>query len=173
MVGALVFFANIGVTLFIAVWLQRSGMAGPALAGLILTIPGIVGIVASPLAGMLGDRWGILKAASVGIALVLIARAGIFSAPEILWLYPSLLLLTGTGSALLGTNIGALSVSLWPNLRRAVAGIASGSRFFGFAMAPLLLTPVYEATSIRGVLVVTGVAILIATVLLRRIRPKQ
>ena len=52
------------------------------------------------------------------------------------------------------TNVGAMALSIRPDLRHAVSGVFNGSRFFGGFLAPLVLTPVYEAGSIKGVLLV-------------------
>ncbi|PKB78918.1 MAG: hypothetical protein BZY88_16040 [SAR202 cluster bacterium Io17-Chloro-G9] len=170
--GFLFFLANSGVILFIAVWLQKSDMTGPAAAGLLISIPGVVGIVASPLAGVLGDRWGILRAVAIGAAFALVARVGIWGSPGVLLVYPLLLSLVGVGNSLLITNVDAYSLSLWPGLRRAVAGVVIGTRFLGLALTPVLLTPVYEVFSIRGVLIATSIVIILGLLMLRLARRK-
>ena len=65
------------------------------------------------------------------------------------------------------TNMAALALALRPDLRQAVAGVFNGSRFLGLMLVPVLLTPVYEAVSIRGVLLVATVTLLAITVILR------
>jgi predicted MFS family arabinose efflux permease len=170
LIGFLLFFSSVGTFIFIAIWLQTSGMAGPTSTGLLLSLAGIAGIIVSPIAGYLGDRLDIARAVMVGIMLSLLAQVGFFAFPNIIWLYPFLLLATGTGNAFTTTNVGALSLSLWPNFRRAVSGVVNGSRFLGLALAPILLAPVYEAASIRGVLLVTGAGFLLALILLRQVK---
>ena len=57
------------------------------------------------------------------------------------------------------------------DLRQAVAGVFNGSRFLGLMLGPVLLTPVYEANSIRGVLLVAALILVTATVILRWAKP--
>ncbi|MBI2856200.1 MAG: MFS transporter [Chloroflexi bacterium] len=157
--GFLLTFATVGVSIFIAVWLQRGGLLGPAGTGLLISVPGLVGIVASPVAGYLGDRWGVSRAVVLGTGITVVGLAGLFVLPGTLWAYPGLLLLTGMGSAATTTNLGAMSLLRWPQLRQAVSGVFNGARFFGLALAPVAFTPVYQAASIRGVLAVACVVL--------------
>lgn len=170
LMSVLLSFASVGVAIFVAVWLQTSGLAGPARAGLLLSIPGIVGIVVAPLAGYLGDRWGAVRTIMLGMGLTLVGIAGLFVAPGVLLLYPLFFLFTGMGNISTRTNLGATAMMNWPDWRQTVAGLVTGSGFLGLALAPLLLTPVYEATSLRGVLLVSGGVLLATLLLLRAIR---
>ena len=77
---------------------------------------------------------------------------GLIALPNTVGAYPILLLLLGIGIACMMTNVGAMALSIRPDLRHAVSGVFNGSRFLGGIFAPLVLTPVYEAVSIRGVL---------------------
>ena len=165
--GALSFLANVGVIIFVAVWLQRSGLTGPFGAGLLISIPGVVGIFIAPIAGSLGDRWGDRRLISFGVVLFVVGILGIIAFPDVVAAYPIFLVLIGIGGATLMTNMAALALALRPDLRQAVAGVFNGSRFLGLMLVPVLLTPVYEAVSIRGVLVVTAVTLLAITVILR------
>ncbi len=165
--GALSFLANVGVIIFVAVWLQRSGLTGPFGAGLLISIPGVVGIFIAPIAGSLGDRWGDRRLISFGVVLFVVGILGIIALPDVVAAYPIFLVLIGIGGATLMTNMAALALALRPDLRQAVSGVFNGSRFLGLMLVPVLLTPVYEAVSIRGVLLVTTVTLLAITVILR------
>lgn len=165
--GFLGLLALMGVLIFVAVWLQRSGLAGPAMSGLLVSIPGLVGIAASPIAGLLGDRLGNRRIVMIGIALFVIGCLGIIGASTTMAAYPPLLFLIGIGLACMLTNVGAMALSLRPDLRQAISGIFNGSRFFGAVVAPVALTPVYEAFSIEGVFVVIVVTSIILAFLLR------
>ena len=170
--GSLSFFANVGVFIFVAVWLQRSGLAGPFGAGLLISIPGVVGIFIAALAGPLGDRWGDSRLITFGIALYVAGILGIIMLPDGLTAYPVFLVLIGMGGAILMTNMAALALALRPDLRQAVAGVFNGSRFLGLMLVPVLLTPVYEAFSIRGVLLITAVILVAVVVVLRWAKPE-
>lgn len=169
-VGLLLSFASVGVTIFLAVWLQRdSGLTGPAGAGVLLSIPGLIGIAAAPLAGYLGDHWGIRKTFVAGVVVAGIGIAGIFAVPGILVGYLAWMVLLGIGNTATTTNFSALSLVLWPQLRQAVAGLFNGARFFGLAAAPLILAPLYDSASIRGVLIVAIALLLVCAVALRAV----
>ena len=165
--GSLSFLANVGVFIFVAVWLQRSGLAGPVGAGILISIPGVVGIFIAPMAGSLGDRWGDRRLISIGIALYILGILGIIALPNVISTYPIFLVMIGIGGAALMTNMAALALALRPDLRQSVAGVFNGSRFLGLMLGPVLLTPVYEEESIRGVLLVAALILLTAAVILR------
>jgi MFS family permease len=168
--GFLSLLALMGILIFEGVWLQRSGLAGPAMSGLLLSIPDIVGVVVAPLAGLLGDRWGNRRIVIGGIVLFLAGSLGLIVTPGTLAAYPPLLLLIGIGLACMITNVGAIALSLRPELRQAISGVFNGSRFFAAVMAPVALTPVYEEFSIRGVLlVIVATSVLLAFV----VRPAE
>ena len=166
--GFLTLLAMISVLIFVAVWLQRTGLTGPARSGLLLAIPGFAGIIVAPMAGLFGDRWGNPKVVMAGIAMFAAGVLGLIAFPSVLAAYPPFLLLVGIGSACMMTNVGAMALSLRPDLRQAISGVFNGSRFFGVVLAPMVLMPVYEAVSIRGVLLVIVVASLLVGVVLRR-----
>ena len=168
--GFLLLFSGVGATIFIAVWLQSdSGLTGPAGAGLLLAIPGLVGIVIAPLAGFLGDRWGVARTLLTGMVVTFGGLLGIFVFPGTLLAFPAFLLLMGIGNTATTTNLGALSLMQWPHLRQAVSGVFNGSRFLGLAVAPLIMAPVYEAHSLRGVLVVSAIVLAGTAVLAGRV----
>ncbi|MDA1096999.1 MAG: MFS transporter, partial [Chloroflexi bacterium] len=127
-----------------------------------LAIPGLVGIVIAPLAGYLGDRWGVGRTLLAGMVVTLTGLVGIFLFPGALPAFPLFLLFMGIGNTATTTNLGAMSLMQWPHLRQAVSGVFNGSRFLGLAVAPLVMAPVYEAYSLRGVLVVSA-AVLVGT----------
>jgi len=165
--GFLSLLALMGVLIFVAIWLQRSGLAGPAMSGLLVSIPGLVGIVASPVAGLLGDRLGNRRIVIAGIVLFVIGSLGIIGNSDTLAVYPPLLFVIGIGVACMLTNVGAIALSLRPDLRQAISGVFNGSRFFAAVAAPVALTPVYEAFSIKGVFLVIIVTTIVLGFLLR------
>ena len=85
--------------------------------------------------------------------------------------YPIFLVLIGIGGAALMTNMAALALGLRPDLRQAVAGVFNGSRFLGLMLGPVLITPIYEVQSIRGVLLVAALILLATAVITRWVKP--
>lgn len=164
--GFLNLLAMISVLIFVAVWLQRTGLTGPSTSGLLLSIPGFVGFIFAPLAGLLGDRIGNRRAVIGGTVVFAAGVLGLVAFPRALVVYPLFLIMVGVGNAFMMTNMGAMALSLRPDLRQAISGVFNASRFFGVLLAPLVLTPVYEAFSIRGVLVVIIAASIIVGLVL-------
>lgn len=85
--------------------------------------------------------------------------------------YPIFLVLIGIGGAALMTNMAALALGLRPDLRQAVAGVFNGLRFLGLMLGPVLITPIYEVQSIRGVLLVAALVLLATAVITRWVKP--
>lgn len=164
--GFLTIFSMFGVLIFVAVWLQQSNLAGPMKSGMLIPIPGLVGTFCAPIVGLLRDKIRDLRVVIGGIIIFLFGGIGLLILPETIGVYPILLLLLGIGVACMMTNIGAIALSIRPDLRHAVLGVFNGSRFLGGIIASLLLTLVYESISIRGVLlVIILVSILVGVVL--------
>ena len=124
--GLLTILALISVLIFIAIWLQRTGLIGPATSGLLLAIPGVAGIFVAPLAGLLGDKWGNSRVVIGGIVVFVAGLMGLVALPKMLGLYPPFLLLVGIGSAAMMTNVGAMALSMRPDLRQAISGLFNG-----------------------------------------------
>jgi len=59
-----------------------------------------------------------------------------------------------------------LALVLRPYLRRAVAAVFNGPRFLGLMLGHVVLNPVYQAVSIRGVLIVAAFTIMAVAVIL-------
>ena len=167
LVGLLTIFVMFGVLIFVAVWLQQMNLAGPAMSGLLISILGSVGVFSAPVAGLLGDKVGDFLVVIGGIIVFMAGGIGLFALPNTVGAYPILLLLLGIGIACMMTNVGAMALSIRPDLRHAVSGVFNGSRFFGGFLAPLVLTPIYEVVSIKGVLLVLIVVSIAVGVVLR------
>ena len=164
--GFFSFFGYVGIFIFTLIWLQNAGLMGPTGSGLLLSIPAIVGILLASPAGYIGDRWGVRPTLIAGIALLAAGNVGLMVMPSLLSVYPLFLVLIGTGATFVTTILGTIAVSIRPDLRGAIAGLFNGSRFFGLMLAPLVLAPVYEMSSIRGTLLTAGVAWLFVTIAL-------
>ena len=121
--GFFSFLAYVGIFIFILIWLQSTGLMGPAGSGLLLAIPGIVGILLASPAGYLGDRWGTRPTLMAGVALLLAGNMGLLAVPSLLSAYPLFLFLIGIGATFMTTILGTIAVSGHPELRGAVAGL--------------------------------------------------
>jgi DHA1 family multidrug resistance protein-like MFS transporter len=131
--------------------------------GIILSIAGAVVIFLAPLFGYLTDRWGRKRIAYVGIAasassLILLFLSQGFSE----FLISNAVY--GVASNLFWLPLTAFSVELTPRLRGAGSSLFNSARYFGYALAPYLLAPVYEGwatNTFSGFQVVTIICVLI------------
>ncbi|MHA1607120.1 MAG: MFS transporter [Candidatus Freyarchaeota archaeon] len=121
----------------------------PDAIGLILSVGGAVGIFVSPAAGHLADKLGRGKVAYLGVALSFASLILLLISRD----FPSFMLsmaLFGVGRNLFWLPLVALSVELSPKQRGATSSVFNSIRFFGYAIAPYLLTPVYEGWLLTG-----------------------
>ncbi len=158
--GFLVFFAFISVISFISDFLSLPPLLmREHQIGIILASSGTAGIFASPFAGALVDRIGRKTTATYGFlitaaVLLLLNFAGEFYA------FVLLLFLFGCGTAFIWASLLTVSVEVIPDMRGTVSSVFSSARFFGYAFAPTVLLPVYNASGINVIyLVGTGIAI--------------
>jgi MFS family permease len=159
--GFLVFFAFIGVISFISDFLTLPPLLMEEhQVGIILASSGIAGIFASPFAGVFVDRIG-RRATAVygflitGATLVLLAFAGSFYG------FVLLLFLFGCGTASIWASLLTMSTEILPEMRGTVSSVFNSTRFFGYAFAPIILVPIYNASSIYVIyLIGTGIAVL-------------
>ncbi len=134
--------------------------------GVILASSGIAGIIASPFAGALVDKIGRILTAIYGFlitgaVLVLLNFAGSFYA------FVLLLFLFGCGTACIWASLLTVSVEVIPDMRGTVSSVFNSARFFGYAFAPIVLIPIYNASSISAIYLI-GTCIAILCVLLVR-----
>ncbi len=158
--GFLVFFAFISVISFISDFLSLPPLLmREHQIGMILASSGTAGIFASPFAGALVDRVGRKTTATYGFlitaaVLLLLNFAGEFYA------FVLLLFLFGCGTAFIWASLLTVSVEVIPDMRGTVSSVFNSARFFGYAFAPTVLLPVYNASGINVIyLVGTGIAI--------------
>ena len=111
--------------------------------GVILSAWGAVVIFFAPLSGYLMDRWGRGNVAYLGIAVSLCALLLLFFSQDFWWFMLSTALF-GIGGNLFWLPLGTLSVELVPQMRGATASVYNSLGMFGYALAPYLLTPVYN-----------------------------
>jgi DHA1 family multidrug resistance protein-like MFS transporter len=140
--------------------------------GMILSVGGAVVIFFAPLCGYLTDRLGRERVAYLGIALSILSLSLLFLSREFAGFMVSMAL-NGIGSNLLWLPLNALSVELIPKQRGATSSIYNSLRFSGYALAPYLLTPVYEdwgTSTVSGFQIIILMAIIIVLMIVPLIR---
>lgn len=164
------FFGYIGLMTFIADYLKNSFALPSDRIGLILSMTGFLGMVASPFAGLLGDRFGRIRVAYGGGTIMVLAILGLELSSYAYINYLILFALFGTGAATAWTSLNTLAVEIVPDLRKPVASVYNCLKFSGYALSPLLLSLLYVPFSISAVRVVCLLCILFSLFLASRLR---
>ncbi len=108
-------------------------------------------MMASPFAGLLGERVGWKTIAQIGGVIMGVAIFGMGILDYSYGNYLLLFALFGTGSAIAWTCLNTMAIQLVPDFRKPVASLYSGVKFSGYALAPLILSIFYVPFSIAGV----------------------
>ncbi len=142
--GFLGFFSFMGVQSFLSDALSLPPFNfQPEAIGLILSVAGVVGVFLSPLVGHITDRIGREKAAYLGVAVCVISLLLMLVSREFVGFTFSMALF-GVGRNLFWIPLTTFSVELVPERRGTASSLFNSVRFFGYALAPYLLTPIYE-----------------------------
>jgi len=145
------FFAYIGIMTFTADHLRSNIHLPSDQVGAVLSITGLSGIVVSPLAGFMGDRFGRQKVFLVGTAIVLISIALMLTLPYSLLIYFILFLILGTGSATAWTSLNTMAVQVSTAMRKPVTSVYNATKFAGYGASPVVLSLVYGALQLPAV----------------------
>ncbi|NWF56873.1 MAG: MFS transporter [Syntrophaceae bacterium] len=167
------FLGYIGLMTFVADYLKVTFSLASDKTGLILSMTGFFGIVAAPMAGVLGDRKGRIPIAFLGGVIMVVAVLGLATVEYTYKKYLFLFALFGAGSATAWTSLNTLAVEVVPDLRKPVASVYNCFKFSGYALSPLLLSLLYVPFSISGVRWACIACILISLLLASRIRTSK
>jgi MFS family permease len=168
------FMGYIGLMTFVADYLKVTYSLPSDQTGLILSMTGFAGIVAAPIAGILGDRRGRIPIAYLGGGIMIVAVLGLEAIEYSYWKYLVLFALFGTGSSTAWTSLNTLAVEVVPDLRKPVASVYNCFKFSGYALAPLILSLLYIPFSIPAVRWACIACILISLLLASRVHsPKR
>ena len=167
------FIGYIGLMTFVADFLKVSFSLPSDKTGLILSMGGFFGILASPIAGMLGDRVGRVRIAYLGGGIMVGAILGLAILEYNYERYLFLFAVFGIGSASAWTSLNTLAVEVLPDLRKPVASVYNSFKFSGYAFAPLVLSLLYVPFSISGVRLGCIFCILLSLLFASRMGPAE
>ncbi len=145
------FMGYIGLMTFVADFLKVSFALPSDKTGLIISMTGVFGIAAAPVAGFLGDRFGRVRVAYCGGVIMIGAVLALGAVEYAYERYLYLFALFGAGSATAWTSLNTLAVEVVPDLRKPVASLYNSVKFTGYALSPLVLSLLYVPFSISGV----------------------
>jgi MFS family permease len=173
--GFLAFFAFAGAISFTAAVLPTEQYAfSPLDVGVVLAMAGVAGIFASPAGGALVDRAGRFRTGLAGLAVTALAIM-LLGAARGVWQFGLVMLLLGSGTALVWASLNTITVELTPERKGTVSSLFNAFRFLGFAAAVPLLTPLFDTGGV-GMVYAVAVAASVASavslgLLARSVRP--
>lgn len=159
-VGALLFFAFLGVFTYLPFRLARPPFELPALAvGLVYTVYA-AGIVSSPLAGRLADRHGAARVLRAALALTLLAGAATLA--DAWWLLAPALLLLCFANFVAQATATALVAARAAHDRAGANALYLGAYYLGGSLGGFLPGAALDRFGWPGVLLLTSGALLLA-----------
>lgn len=150
--GFLAFVAYIGIVSFVSEELGSGSLhLGPSEIGIAISVSGIVGVVTSPYSGRLVDRRGARLCVFLGFLISTASAALLVPATS----YPQFVVLMGMlgfGTSFVWAALLTMSVRAYPLLKGTASSIFNSARFFGYALSPILLSPVFLLGGFRAVI---------------------
>lgn len=159
------FFAYIGIMTFTADYLKSIIQLPSDQVGAVLSITGLSGIIVSPLAGFLGDRFGRQVVFLAGTAIVVISIILMLALSYSLLTYFILFLILGTGAATAWTSLNTMAVQVSTSLRKPVTSVYNATKFSGYGVAPAVLSIVYGAFDLTAIRYACMAAVLVSSLL--------
>jgi MFS family permease len=145
------FIAFVGIMTFTADHLKTMLHLSSGKVGTVISGTGFSGILASPIAGLLGDRFGrrnvFLAGAVIAFSAILLMAVVRYSYS----IYLILFLMLGTGTATGWTSLNTIAVESSSALRRPVTSVYNAIKFGGYALAPIILSVLYIPFELKGV----------------------
>ena len=145
------FIAFIGIITFTADHLKTALSLSSAQVGAMISVTGFSGIVVSPIAGFLGDRFGrrnvFLAGALIAVACIALMVLVRYSYS----VYLILFLMLGTGTATGWTSLNTMAVESSSELRKPVTSVYNAIKFTGYALAPIVLSVLYVPYKLKAV----------------------
>ncbi|MFH1773982.1 MAG: MFS transporter [Methanobacteriota archaeon] len=165
LLGFLLFFSFIGIVSFLSDALSLPPISLKEYeVGFILSSSGIAGIIFSIFGGALVDRIGRVKTGKIGLVIAIVPFA-LLRFSNSFWDHLILLFILGVGTAFVWASLLTISMEILPEMRGTVSSVFNSSRFSGYALSPIIFTPVYLKLGINAVYL-SGVAISIIGILL-------
>lgn len=166
------FMTFIGLMTFTAEYLKEAFALPSDRIGLVLSMTGILGIAVSPMAGILGDRWGQRPVAYAGGMAMGIAIVAMGVMDYAYGRYIFFFSIFGSGSAMVWTAFLTLAVQIEPDLRKPVVSFYNCIKFLGYALAPFIFSIFYVPFSMAGVRWACLTTLLVSLILTARIRKR-
>lgn len=159
------FFAYIGIMTFTADHLKSVIQLPSDQVGAVLSATGFSGIIVSPIAGFLGDRFGRKRVFLAGTTVVLVSFVLMVTLPYSLTHCFISFLILGTGAATAWTSLNTMAVQISASMRKPVTSVYNATKFAGYGVAPAALSMVYGAFHLPAIQVACMAAVVISSLL--------
>ncbi len=159
--GFFIFFSYIGVITFLTNALEIPPFYfKPDVVGIIIASSGFSGIITSPFAGAAVDRFGRPRTACIGMLISMLALFTL-TISNSFFLFIILFIILGCGNAIIWAALTTLSVEvLEKHARGTSSSIFNFARFFGYAIAPIVLAPIFIKFGIISLYLIGGSLVL-------------
>jgi len=145
------FVAYIGIMTFTADHLKTNVSLSSDQIGALLSITGFSGIIASPIAGLMGDRLGRVRVFIAGTMISILCVALMALMEYSYGNYLVLFLSFGAGAATAWTSLNTMAVQISPSLRKPVTSVYNSIKFAGYAISPVILSTLYAPFQLKAV----------------------
>jgi MFS family permease len=171
--GFFIFFSYIGVITFLTNALEDSPFKfSTSMVGIIIASSGFSGIVASPFAGRAVDKFGRIGTTIFGMVISM-AALFLLVLGSSFFMFILLFILLGCGNAIIWAALTTLSVEvLPPNARGTSSSIFNFARFFGYAIAPIILGYIFGLYGITPLYVIGGLLVLVSIPIIKLLKLK-
>jgi len=159
------FFAYIGIMTFTADHLKTNIQLPSDQVGAVLSITGLSGIIVSPVAGLLGDRFGRQLVFLAGTAIMVMSIILMLVLSYSLLSSFILFLFLGTGAATAWTSLNTMAVQVSASMRKPVTSVYNATKFAGYGVAPAVLSMVYGAFHLTAIRYACMAAVIVSSLL--------
>jgi len=164
--GFAAFVSFVGVVSFVSEELGSGHLQlGPSEIGIALSVNGFSGMAFSPFSGRLVDTRGARISTSIGFVLAALSTLLLAFEHDRYWLFIVALAIQGAGTSYVWAALLTMSVRAHPELRGTASSVFNSSRFFGYALAPVILSPVFVISGFAWVMAICASLCAVALVL--------
>jgi predicted MFS family arabinose efflux permease len=159
-----------GLNFLVALRLEEEFGLSAGARGVVLTGPGVAGLLTARLVGGRVDRLGARRCVLLGSALGVLVVAGVGLAPAV-WLVAAIWAFGGPATQLVLVGVNALVLGSAAANPGGSVSVVQAVRFGGGSLAPVAFTPVYHADPVVGFLVPAALLAVVVPLALPRTSP--